>query len=238
MRAPGESLEVYAADVSRLVVEAFPDYGAVARREEKFRRFLAGMDPALRAKCLEQGATDLEEALTIAERCENAREALQRDCVSTYAGPHLAVGASSVQSVLVTDSLQRAVGKLTEEMSFMRREMKEVYQENQRLRERRFCSPPQGCCNCTCGEMGSQSRGSHDRQQGRSPDRGPRWHQGRDQPRDRNRESGQPPTSKPPGTRSPGPGWRARREEEPRRHGVHFLSPQQDVDASHQGNGQ
>ncbi|XP_035995289.1 tetratricopeptide repeat protein 21B-like isoform X2 [Fundulus heteroclitus] len=78
-RAPGESLEVYAADVSRLVAEAFPDYGDVAQREEKFRRFLAGLDPALKAKCLEMGATDLEEALHVAERCENARAALQRD---------------------------------------------------------------------------------------------------------------------------------------------------------------
>uniref|UniRef100_A0AAV2LUH3 Retrotransposon gag domain-containing protein n=1 Tax=Knipowitschia caucasica TaxID=637954 RepID=A0AAV2LUH3_KNICA len=61
-RAAGESLEVYAADVSRLVAEAFPDNGVVARKEEKFRRFLASLDPALKSKCLEQGATDLEEA--------------------------------------------------------------------------------------------------------------------------------------------------------------------------------
>ncbi|CAL8269941.1 unnamed protein product [Arctogadus glacialis] len=48
-------------------------------REEKFRRFLAGLDPALKTKCLEMGATDLEEALHVAERCENARMTLQRD---------------------------------------------------------------------------------------------------------------------------------------------------------------
>ncbi|CAL8396367.1 unnamed protein product [Gadus morhua 'NCC'] len=33
------------------------------------------------AKCLEMGATDLEEALHVAERCENARMTLQRDCI-------------------------------------------------------------------------------------------------------------------------------------------------------------
>lgn len=133
------------------------------------RSFLAGLDLALKARCLEQGATDLEEALTNAERCENAREALQRDCVSTYAAPCLALEASAVQSVSVTESLQRAVGKLTEEMSFMRMEMKEICDENQRLRawnsdrrERGFCSPSGGRCSCTCGEMGCQSGGPRD----------------------------------------------------------------------------
>ena len=50
-RQLNESLEVYAADVSRLVAEAFPDYGRAARNGETFRRFLAGHDPALQAKC-------------------------------------------------------------------------------------------------------------------------------------------------------------------------------------------
>ncbi|KAL0157406.1 hypothetical protein M9458_048652, partial [Cirrhinus mrigala] len=40
-RAPRESLEVYVAEISRLVDEAFPEYGDRAQREEKFRRFLA-----------------------------------------------------------------------------------------------------------------------------------------------------------------------------------------------------
>lgn len=65
-------MEVYAADVSRLVTEAFPEYGAMAQREEKFRRCLAGLNPMLKAKCLELGATEVEEALTVAKRCENA----------------------------------------------------------------------------------------------------------------------------------------------------------------------
>lgn len=72
--APGESLDVYAVDVSQLVHEAFPGYGDVAQKEEKVHRFLAGLDPLLRAKCREQGATDLEKALIIAGRCDMARE--------------------------------------------------------------------------------------------------------------------------------------------------------------------
>lgn len=58
LRAPDESLDVYAADISKLVQEAFPGYGDVAQREDKFRRFLVGLDPLLRAKCHEQWATD------------------------------------------------------------------------------------------------------------------------------------------------------------------------------------
>ena len=79
-RAPGQSLDVYAADISQLVQEAFPGYGEIiAQKEEKFCRFLVGLDPTLRAKCHEQGATDLEEALVIAGRCEMARETLRMD---------------------------------------------------------------------------------------------------------------------------------------------------------------
>lgn len=43
-RQSNESLEVYAADISRLVVEAFPDYNQAAKNCERFRRFLAGLD--------------------------------------------------------------------------------------------------------------------------------------------------------------------------------------------------
>jgi len=102
-RAAHECLVVYAAEINRLVLEAFPDYGQNATREEKFRLFLAGLDPGLRAKCHEQGATDIEEALVIAERCENDRESVKLDyvdhrgaagCAATVGGP-----ATAVQSV-------------------------------------------------------------------------------------------------------------------------------------------
>ncbi|XP_054874671.1 uncharacterized protein LOC118471314 [Amphiprion ocellaris] len=84
-RQANESLELYAADISRLVAEAFPEYDMAALNGEKFRRFLAGLDPGLRAKCHEQGASDLEEALMIAGRCERARMALG---VGTQTSPY------------------------------------------------------------------------------------------------------------------------------------------------------
>ncbi|KAM3623996.1 uncharacterized protein V6R79_017818 [Siganus canaliculatus] len=243
-RAPRESLEVYAADLSRLVAEAFPDYDVVATREEKFRRFLAGLDPALRAKCLEQGATDMEEALIVAERCENAREALQRDSVSTYHAAQLAAGAPAVHSVSVTDDLQRAVNKLTEEMCSMRLEMKGIYEENQRLRarsdrrEQGFHHPSGDGCSCTCGEWGCHSRSPRDGRSGRSPMRG--QYQPREEFRGRGRQQspGSSPAPRQLGGRSPSPGWRSSQREEPRRRGVSFLPQQRVADGSRQGNGQ
>ncbi|CAL1591898.1 unnamed protein product [Knipowitschia caucasica] len=243
-RAAGESLEVYAADVSRLVAEAFPDYGVVARREEKFRRFLAGLDPALKSKCLEQGATDLEEALTIAERCENAREALQRDCVSNYPfNPHVAESRAVVQAVTSNDSLYKAVDQLSQEMHAMRMEMKSVYEENQRLRnsdmgQRQFVGRRSGFggrCECTCGEPGCQGRWAMQRRQGRSPERGAVSPPGNLAARTPQR-TGQSPEFRPPRSRSPSPGWRARREEGSWRRGVHFQQQSSPRDPEHQGN--
>ncbi len=72
-RKIGESLEVYSADITRLVLEAFPDCDRTAQEGEKFRRFVAGLDPALQAKIHEQGATNMDEALIVAGRCEQAR---------------------------------------------------------------------------------------------------------------------------------------------------------------------
>lgn len=76
-RLPKEPLEVYAAEVTRLVLEAFPNYGAPAITMEHFRRFIAGLDPVLQAKCHEHGATTLEEALAVACKWEQAQEALR-----------------------------------------------------------------------------------------------------------------------------------------------------------------
>lgn len=76
-RKPGESLDVYSADITRLVLEAFPHYDHNALEGEKFRRFVAGLDPILQSKIHEMGAEDLEDAVRIASRCERARTALQ-----------------------------------------------------------------------------------------------------------------------------------------------------------------
>lgn len=63
---PKEPLEVYAAEITRLVLEAFPNYGTPAIAMERFRRFVAGLDPILMKKCHEHGAATLEDALEVA----------------------------------------------------------------------------------------------------------------------------------------------------------------------------
>ena len=57
-RKPGESLDVYSADITRLVLEANYDHNAL--EGEKFRRFVAGLDPNLQSKIHEMGAEVLK----------------------------------------------------------------------------------------------------------------------------------------------------------------------------------
>lgn len=168
-------MDVYAADISQL---AFPGYGDIAQKEEKFRRFLAGLDPTLRAKCHEQGATDLEEALIIAVRCEMARETLKLDYVNIqprHASPDGSATAM-VHSILDEGGAYKAIERLTEDMREMRLEMRRMTEENKRLRvnnwrdEWRTLSPG---CQCMCGEQGCPSRRPQFEPRGRSPDR--RW---------------------------------------------------------------
>ncbi|PIK43002.1 Retrovirus-related Pol polyprotein from transposon [Apostichopus japonicus] len=74
-RYPGEAIQVYAAELTRLVADAFPDYDERAQQCEIFRRFLAGLDVALVQKCHEHGVTNLQEALRISMQAERAIEA-------------------------------------------------------------------------------------------------------------------------------------------------------------------
>ncbi|KAL1256584.1 hypothetical protein QQF64_012129 [Cirrhinus molitorella] len=76
-RMPKEHLEVFAAEITRLDLEAFPKYGETAIAMERFRRFVAALDPVLQAKCHKHGATSLEEALAIACKWERAQEVLR-----------------------------------------------------------------------------------------------------------------------------------------------------------------
>lgn len=181
LRAQGESLDVYAAEVSKLVQEAFPGYSDIAQKEEKFCRYLAGLDPALRAKCHEQGATDLEEGLIITGRCEMAREALKMDYVNTQVRqPPTGSGAAAmVHSISDGGGLYRAMDRITEDMREMRMEMRRLAEENNRMRSRGWRDEWKtshtvhgGQCQCVCGEQGCQSRRTRGEQRGRSPDRG------------------------------------------------------------------
>ena len=75
-RKPQEPLEVYAADLTNLVAEAFPQYGIEAQSCEIFRRFVTGLDPSLQLKIHEHGAVTLDAALKVATQCERAQLAL------------------------------------------------------------------------------------------------------------------------------------------------------------------
>ena len=116
------------------MAEAFPDYGRAANGET-FRRFLAGLDPALQAKCHEQGATDVEEALTVAGRCEWARQALRASTPGLpYSSPQPAVVAAlnpASPSVLdcnanATEKLVHAIERLTSRMDNLQTEVRDL----------------------------------------------------------------------------------------------------------------
>ncbi|RXN13088.1 regulator of microtubule dynamics 1 isoform X1 [Labeo rohita] len=74
-RLPGEALQVFAAEISHLVDEAFPTYEANAKNGEKFRRFVAGIEPYLQLRIHEQGVETLDAALTLALQIEQAHQA-------------------------------------------------------------------------------------------------------------------------------------------------------------------
>ncbi|RXN16718.1 Disks large [Labeo rohita] len=74
-RLPGEALQVFAAEISHLVDEAFPTYEANAKNREKFRRFVASIEPYLQLRIHEQGVDTLDAALTLALQIEQAHQA-------------------------------------------------------------------------------------------------------------------------------------------------------------------
>ncbi len=92
-RLPGEALQVFAAEISHLVDEAFPTYEANAKNGEKFRRFFAGIEPYLQLRIHEQGLDTLETALTLALQIEQPHQASKvllpshpQQCTSSAAG--------------------------------------------------------------------------------------------------------------------------------------------------------
>lgn len=74
-RLPAEALPVFAAEISRLVEEAFPTSGQNAKDGENLRRFIAGIEPYLQLRCHEHGVTTLDSALQFALQIESAHHA-------------------------------------------------------------------------------------------------------------------------------------------------------------------
>lgn len=231
-RAARESLEVYAAEISKLVDEAFPEYGDRAQREEKFRRFVAGLDPVLRTKCYEQGATDMEEAVTIAGRCENARNAFDMGHVTANVNHSQTADGivANVNSVSDISGLYRAIDRLTDEVRGMKVSLNRLEDENHRLKERvsrsgsewsRARSPSRESSQCCCQGRACRMQ-TYETQRGRSSERKPFMDfNGRKEynaTRSPMRRNASP---------SPNPSVRRRGsyEEESRKQGVRFMTP-------------
>lgn len=244
-RAARESLEVYAAEISRLVDEAFPEYGDRAQREEKFRRFVAGLDPVLRSKCYEQGATDMEEAVIIAGRCENARNAMDMGYVTANVRHNVTADGAvgNVNSVSDISGLYRTIERLTDEVKGMKVALNRLEDENHRMKERwsrrgtdewwKAHSPSRESGQCCCQGRACRVQ-TYESQRGRSSDRKPFVeYTGR---------MGQNSTRSPMRrTASPSPSPRMRRrgscEEVKEKQGVRFMTPSGEERNYEPGNG-
>ncbi|KAL6455407.1 hypothetical protein MHYP_G00361510 [Metynnis hypsauchen] len=130
-RMPKEPLEVYAAEITRLVLEAFPNY--------------AGLDPVLQSKCHEHGATTLDEALSIACKWERAEEALRLaapSSVQTVVNSRSPVETTTAMVSTkqgTSPELVQVVKELSTELKALRLEVNQLKQQ----RDRSAClSPP------------------------------------------------------------------------------------------------
>lgn len=134
-RKPGESLDVYSADITRLVLEAFPNYDHNAIEGEKFCRFVAGLDPLLQSKIHEMGAEDLGDAVRIASRCERARAALQLTAAgSIHAQPSEQV--AMVRPKPTDEKLLQAVEQLTLTVHSLKYEVEQLREKHSYLAQR------------------------------------------------------------------------------------------------------
>ncbi len=152
-------MEVFAAEITRLVLEAFPNYGQSAIAMERFRRFVAGLDPVIQAKCHEHGATSLEEALAIACKWERAQEVLrlaplpplsQKTCLSPNSSTTLS--SESVAAMVSTQTtahgdisseVMTAVKQLTADVKALRMEVSQMKRQHASSRQRDY-SPERG----------------------------------------------------------------------------------------------
>ncbi|KAL0154090.1 hypothetical protein M9458_050549 [Cirrhinus mrigala] len=156
---PTEPLEVFAAEITRLVLEPFPNYGECAIAMERFRRFVAGLDPVLQAKCHEHGATSLEDALAIACKWERAQEVLrlaplpplsQKNSLSpnlttTLPSESLSamVSTKTTASGDISSEIMTAVKQLTADVKALRMEVSQLKRQHTSSAQRDY-SPERG----------------------------------------------------------------------------------------------
>ena len=109
-RQPGEPLAVYKSELDRLTRLAFPLLDDTARRDELFRRFVAGLSPDMRAKCHEHGAADIDKAMDIAQRVELASDA--HGHFSPFSAPTPSTPQVAVATTPHTDPLDQVLKRL------------------------------------------------------------------------------------------------------------------------------
>ncbi|KAL0197559.1 hypothetical protein M9458_006099, partial [Cirrhinus mrigala] len=142
-----------------LVLEAFPNYGECAIAMERFRRFVAGLDPVLQAKCHEHGATSLVEALAIACKWERAQEVLRLAPLpplsqKTSLTPNLSttlpseslsamVSTKTTASGDISSEIMTAVKQLTADVKALRMEVSQLKRQHASSGQRDY-SPERG----------------------------------------------------------------------------------------------
>ncbi|KAK2920502.1 hypothetical protein Q8A73_002706 [Channa argus] len=128
-------LDVYSADITCLVLEAFPNYDHNALEGEKFRRFVAGLDNTLQSKIHEMGAENLDDALRIASRCERARAALHLTSTrSSHSPPSEQV--AMIRPKPSEEKLLQAVEELTLKVTSLRNEVQQLHEKHSSLAQR------------------------------------------------------------------------------------------------------
>lgn len=178
-RKPGESLDVYSADITRLVLEAFPNYDCNALEGEKFRRFVAGLDPTLQSKVHEMGAENLGEAVLIASRCERARLALQ---LPTRESSHIqpADQVAMVHPKPLDSKLLHAVEQLTLTVNGLKSEVQQLREQHSYLAQRVDSRPDRFSSNDTRYSAHSISPRPYHNRQHRRDHRLPEQYYGHD----------------------------------------------------------
>ena len=126
-RKPNEAMEVYAADVCRLVKEAFPDFEPNAAEYMKLISFLAGLDQELQIKCHERGVKTFKEAFDIATQAERARQAAKLMPPTT---PHTnSCGATTLSVNTISDStapLHKVVQDFTDTVRHLSKDLTDL----------------------------------------------------------------------------------------------------------------
>ncbi|KAL1249389.1 hypothetical protein QQF64_020394 [Cirrhinus molitorella] len=176
-KLPNEPMEVYAADICRLVKEAFPDFEQNASEYMKLSRFLAGLDQELQIKCHEWGVKTFKEAFQVATQAERARQAARlvqpvSSAVRDYSAVQTVNAISDSDTVVlkqaVTD-LTNTVKELSKDVSALKLQLHDQRGRAHRTPSPHRCSPTRYSAPGIASYEHSQTR--HSSARSPSPDR-------------------------------------------------------------------